>query len=220
VRQSQRYLRMLRTVCLPVVLVAFCLAPGAVGAEGEEAILTNRLLTAGIDVSSVMTSAGEVTVEYSQPVAELNSVFDCCSRWARFLRRSLRRCPLRRPASYVHTSMTSDNAGHRHALEWRCFTGQRLSPEEFMATLSFVHSRPAARCLFFRDNANRAVVRTAPTVPNAPAILKRRVTRVTLEQTSVAVSWGHRQPTRIWLARSTSVMMGTNGTKVFPPACR
>jgi hypothetical protein len=129
---------MLRTVCLPVVLVASCLAPGAVGAEGEEAILTNRLLTAGIDVSSVMTSAGEVTVEYSQPVAELNSVFDVLQAVGTILAAVSEEMPSAQTCVVVQHF---DDGQIMQVIgtpsNGAAFTGQRLSPEEFMATLEF-----------------------------------------------------------------------------------
>ena len=73
-RNTRRYFRASLAAWLPLALLASLLAPGMVSAEGEEAAITNRLITSGVAVTSVSTSGSQVTVEYEQPVAEMDSI--------------------------------------------------------------------------------------------------------------------------------------------------
>jgi hypothetical protein len=142
-RSTQQRRTACRIIWLPLLLAASLLAPGVVGADGEEAKVTNQLLAAGIDIQSVMTSGTDVTVEYSQPVAEVSTVIDVLQRIGTIFAAVAAEMPSTRTCIVVQhfddgqimevSGIPADGVD---------FLGQRLTAQAFMAALEF---RPLTR---------------------------------------------------------------------------
>ena len=138
-RNMRGYLRASLAAWLPLVLLASLLAPGMVSAEGEEATITNRLMTSGVAVTSVTTSGSEVTVEYEQPLAEVNSVVTVLLKVGTILAVVSEEVPSAQMGVVVQyfddgqimqvSGAPSDGAA---------FVSQQLSAQEFMDLLTFM----------------------------------------------------------------------------------
>jgi len=114
-----------------------------VSAEGEEAAITNRLMTSGVAVTSVVTSGSEVTVEYEQPVAEVNSVVDVLQKVGTILAVVSEEMPsaqLGIVVQYFDDGQIMQVSGAPS--DGAAFMNQQLTAQEFMDSLVF---RPLTR---------------------------------------------------------------------------
>ena len=142
-RSMRRYSRASLAAWLPVLLLASILAPSAVSAEGEEATIANRLMTSGVAVTSVSTSGSQVTVEYEQPVAEVNSVVDVLRKVGTILSVVSEEMPAAQTVvvvQYFDDGQIMEITGAPQ--DGPAFVNQQTSAQDFMDSLVF---RPLTR---------------------------------------------------------------------------
>ncbi|MBN1857358.1 MAG: hypothetical protein JW846_10465 [Dehalococcoidia bacterium] len=137
-RNTSRYFMASLAALLPLVLLASLLAPGMVSAEGEEATITNRLITSGVAVTSVSTSGSKVTVQYEQAVAEMDSVVTVLQKVGTILSVVAEEMP---SASTVVVVQYFDDGQIMQVSgvpsDGAAFMSQQLSAQEFMDLLTF-----------------------------------------------------------------------------------
>ena len=142
-RKMRRCLKVSLAAWLPLALLVALLAPAVVSAEGEEATITNRLMTSGVAVTSVATSGSEVTVEYEQPVAEVNSVVDVLQKVGTILAVVSEEVPAAQlgiVVQYFDDGQIMQVSGAPS--DGAAFMNQQLTAQEFMDLLVF---RPLTR---------------------------------------------------------------------------
>jgi len=130
--------------CLLVLVALLCfVSSGVVSAEGEEAAITNGLIASGIAVTSVSTSGSVVTVEYDQPVAEVNTVIDVLLKVGTILSTVAGEMPSTQNAvviQYFDDGQIMEISGAPQ--DGVAFLNQQLTAEQFMDKLVF---RPLTR---------------------------------------------------------------------------
>jgi len=130
--------------CLLGLLALMCvMSAGAVSAEGEEAAITSDLIGSGISVTAVATSGAVVTVEYDQPVAEVNTVIDVLLKIGTILSTVAGEVPSAQGVvviQYFDDGQIMEISGAPQ--DGVAFVNQQLSAEEFMDRLAF---RPLTR---------------------------------------------------------------------------
>lgn len=142
-RSIRRYIGRSRAVVLCLVLIMSFPASGVVSAEGEEAAITNALLSSGISVTAVSISGSEVTVEYQQPAAEVNSVIDVLLKVGSILSTVSAEMPSAQSVvvvQYFDDGQIMEITGAPQ--DGVAFMNKQTSAEEFMGALSF---RPLTR---------------------------------------------------------------------------
>jgi len=142
-RNTCRYFRASLAAWLPLVLLASLLAPGMVSAEGEEATITNRLITSGVAVTSVSTSGSKVTVQYEQAVAEMDSVVTVLQKVGTILSVVSEEMPSVQAVvvvQYFDDGQIMEITGAPQ--DGASFVSQQMSAEDFMDSLVF---RPVTR---------------------------------------------------------------------------
>jgi len=126
------------------VLALMCvMSAGVVSAEGEKAAVTNGLLTSGIAVTSVTTSGSVVTVEYDQPVADVNTVVDVLLKVGTVLSTVAAEMPSAQAVmviQYFDDGQIMEISGAPQ--DGVAFVDQQLTAEQFMDALEF---RPLTR---------------------------------------------------------------------------
>ncbi len=137
------FLHAVRTLALCLVLMIFMVPSANVRAEGEEAAITNSLVSQGIAVRSVSLSGTHVIVEYEQPISEMNTVLDVLSTVGAILST----VDSQLPSTDTGTIVQYFDDGQIMQIEGApadgtAFANRQLSAEEFMALLSF---RPLTR---------------------------------------------------------------------------
>jgi len=142
-KHTKRFGSRLLPGLLGLVALMCVMSSGAVSAEGEEAAITNGLMTSGIDVKSVATSGSVVTVEYDQRVAEVNTVIDVLLKVGTILSTVAGEMPSAQGVvviQYFDDGQIMEISGAPQ--DGAAFVNQQLSAEEFMDRLTF---RPLTR---------------------------------------------------------------------------
>ena len=132
-----------RALALCLVLMVFMVPPAGVRAEGEEAAITNSLVSQGIAVRNVSLSAMHVVVEYDQPISDVDTVLDVLSTVGAIFSA----VDSQLPSADTGTVVQYFDDGQIMQIEGTpadgtAFANRQLSAEEFMALLTF---RPLTR---------------------------------------------------------------------------
>jgi hypothetical protein len=142
-KHTKRFSSRLLPGLLGLIALISVMSAGAVSAEGEEAAITNGLMTSGIAVMSVTTSGSVVTVEYEQPVAEVDTVIDVLLKVGTVFSTVAVEMPSARDVvviQYFDDGQIMEITGAPQ--DGVAFVNQQLSAEQFMDRLAF---RPLTR---------------------------------------------------------------------------
>lgn len=142
-RHMKRFASRLLPGLIGILALMCVMSAGAVSAEGEEAAISSGLVGSGISVTSVTTSGSIVTVEYDQPLAEVNTVIDVLLKVGTIFSTVASEMPSTQGVvviQYFDDGQIMEISGSPQ--DGVSFVSSQLSAEEFMDLLEF---RPLTR---------------------------------------------------------------------------